>query len=159
LNFYVDERIDRGLTVAQHIAGKLATGGITTHLLTAGEREFTAPDYQQAMDLVLYVWSTDSSRPEITFYPFVLPSAVRCGTNPLLLHEPGLLELAKNARQEQSAVRRRQNYREIEYRLLAEPFLCPLYRPVTSIMVDKQLPGIKLTADGEIDIVAPMRWP
>ena len=153
LNFYVDNRIDRGKTVAEHIAGKLAAEGIKTRLILTDHKQFADPDYVNSMDIFLYYWPVSSERPDVTFYPFLYYPATRCGTNPLALDDPEFLNLVENARREESRATRKRHYREIEYRLLTEPYICPLYRPITSIVGAKQLSGIRLTADGEIDIV------
>ncbi len=155
LNFYVDNRIDRGKTVAEHLAGKLAAEGIKTRLILADHQQFADPDYVNSMDIFLYYWPVSSERPDVTFYPFLYYPATRCGTNPLALDNPVFLSLVENARREESRAIRKRHYREIEYRLLTEPYICPLYRPISSIVGAKQLSGMRLTADGEIDIVIP----
>lgn len=153
LNFYVDRRIDRGMTVARHIAGKLNAGGVKTRLISADYEMFADPDYADSMDLFLYLWPADPETPDMTFYSFLYYPGTRCGTNPLAIDDPDFLDLLEKARQEQRPVIRARYYREIEYRLLAEPFICPLYRPIKTIMVSNRLPDIRLTASGEIDIV------
>jgi len=155
LNFYVDTRIERGMMVAEHIAGKLAAEGIATQLIPAGPEQFAAPDYAEDMDVFLYLWPVCSVRPDQTFYPFLYGAAARCGTNPLAINETELLTLLEQARQEETPAIRTRYYREIEYRLLAESYICPLYRPITTIVAAKHLPEIRLTEDGEINMFSP----
>jgi len=155
LNFYVDHRIDRGMTVARHIAGKLDAGEIKTRLIPADYEMFADPDYADSMDLFLYLWPVDPDAPDATFYPFLYFPGTGCGTNPLAIDDHDFPDLLEKARQEQKPVIRTRYYREIEYRLLAEPFICPLYRPIKTIIVSNRLPDIRLTMSGEIDIVTP----
>ena|GEM_PF-3251286 len=155
LNFYVDHRIDRGMTVAKHIAGKLSAGGIETRLIPADRKMFAAPVYRDSMDIFLYLWPVDPDAPDKSLYPFLYYPGTRCGTNPLAVNRADLLHLLEKARQESEPAVRRQYYRQSAYRLLAEPFICPLYQPIITIMVSNRLPDIRLTALGEIDIVFP----
>lgn len=153
LNFYVDDRIDRGMTIAEHIAGKLAAEGIKTRLIAADTEQFADPDVGKEMDIFLYYWPVSPARPDVAFYPFLYYPATRCGTNPLAVDDSGFLKLLENARCEESPTKRKHYYREIEYRLLTEPYICPLYRPMKNIVASNRLPEIGLTADGEIDIL------
>jgi hypothetical protein len=152
LNFYVDRRIDRGMMVAEYIAGKLAAEGIKTRLVPAGPEHFAAADYCRDMDLFIYLWPVCALRPDQSLYPFLYGPTLPCGTNPLGLDQPEFLTLLEAARRESAALLRQRYYREIEYRLLAEPYICPLYRPIRKIVAANHLPEIRLTADGELDM-------
>ncbi len=151
LRFYVDTRIDRGMTVARHLAGKLYENGVRTELIPADREKFAAAGDQ--LDLFLYAWPVDAAAPDRTLYPFLYYPGRACGSNPLGVDEPRFLNLLEKARREPDGEARARYYREIEYVLLAEPYLCPLYRPVKTIAVSKRLPDLRLTPCGEIDIV------
>ena len=155
LNFYVDRRIDRGMAIAEHIAAKLADGGVKTRLVPGGGELFSDMGERDSMDVFLYLWPIDPQAPDATLYPFLYGPCVRCGTNPLVADDSRLLNLLEQARQQSDPAVRKRYYREIEYDLLAEPFICPLYRPIMTIAVRSTLPGMRLTAAGEIDIVPP----
>jgi len=153
LNFYVDNRIDRAMTVARHIAGKLGEGKIKIRLFDADREMFADPAYRDSMDMCLFLWTLDPDAPDPGLYPFLYPSSGSCGANPLLIDNPGFIELMEQARREPDPAVRERYYREIEYDLLAEPYICPMFRPTKTIVTSRQYEDIHLTGSGEIDIV------
>jgi len=153
LNFYVDTRIDRAMTIARHIAGKLGAGRIKIRLIEADREMFADADYRDSMDVCLYLWTLDPDAPDPGLYPFLYPSSGSCGANPLLIDDPGFVEMMEQARREPDPDLRERYYREIEYDLLAGPYICPLFRPTRTIVTSRHFEDIHLTGSGEIDIV------
>ncbi len=151
--FAVDSRIDRGMIVARHVAEKLNLSGIETKIVEISPDRWYDPATLDSLDAFLYWLDIDAEDPgkslihllESPFGQEVLASRETVFDD-LREKPPAGDSLAVAA-----------YYGTLEFKLLTEPYLCPLYQPIRSIAVARDLPDIRLTPYGEIDIVPQSR--